>query len=208
MVDIDLYDPKLYINRELSWLEFNRRCLNEAENASNPLLERVKFLAICYGNMDEFFMIRVPGIINGVAAGAPILDAPDIDHNTLRLLSNINAKVNELVEEYSVCWEDLRKALAGKGIKILRMSDLSNEQLDIIDNFYQERVHPLLTPLALDVSHPFPFISNNSLSITVKMNDPNGKKLYARVKSRWVPSIVSSASLRKAKRSNTSCSKT
>lgn len=182
MVDIDLYDPKLYINRELSWLEFNRRCLNEAENASNPLLERVKFLAICYGNMDEFFMIRVPGIINGVAAGAPILDAPDIDHNTLRLLSNINAKVNELVEEYSVCWEDLRKALAGKGIKILRMSDLSNEQLDIIDNFYQERVHPLLTPLALDVSHPFPFISNNSLSIAVKMNDPNGKKLYARVK--------------------------
>lgn len=182
MADVDLYDPKLYINRELSWLEFNRRCLNEAENPDNPLLERAKFLAICYGNMDEFYMIRVPGIINGVAAGAPILDAPDIDRNTFRLLSDINAKVRELVEEYSVCWEDLRKSLAEKGIKILPMSELSREQLEIIDEFYMKRVHPLLTPLALDISHPFPFISNNSLNIAVKMDDTKGKKLYARIK--------------------------
>ena len=90
---IDLYDPSLYINRELSWLEFNQRCLDESNDETVPLLERLKFLAICYNNMDEFFMIRVPGIINGIAAGAPILDAPDIDNDTFRLLANINTRV-------------------------------------------------------------------------------------------------------------------
>ncbi len=179
---IDLYDPNLYINRELSWLEFNRRCLDEANDASVPLLERLKFLAICYGNMDEFFMIRVPGIINGIAAGAPILDAPDIDHNNFRLLSNINIKVRDLLNRYTECWNDLRSSLSKKGIMILNFKDLTDEQVQAVDHFYDERIHALLTPLALDTSHPFPFISSNTLSLATKMKNSNGPNMYARIK--------------------------
>lgn len=179
---IDLYDPNLYINRELSWLEFNRRCLQEANDASVPLLERLKFLAICYGNMDEFFMIRVPGIINGIAAGAPILDAPDIDHNNFRLLSNINIKVRDLLDGYTDCWNDLRPSLSDKGIHVLMFDDLTKKQVKVIDHFYDERIHPLLTPLALDTSHPFPFISNNTLSLATKMKNSKDQNMYARIK--------------------------
>lgn len=179
---IDLYDPNLYINRELSWLEFNRRCLQEANDVSVPLLERLKFLAICYGNMDEFFMIRVPGIINGIAAGALILDAPDIDHNTFRLLSNINIKVRDLLSGYTDCWKNLRSSLSKKGIHVLMFDELTEEQVNAVDHFYDERIHPLLTPLALDTSHPFPFISNNSLSLATKMKNSKGLNMYARIK--------------------------
>lgn len=179
---IDLYDPNLYINRELSWLEFNQRCLDESNDETVPLLERLKFLAICYNNLDEFFMIRVPGIINGIAAGAPILDAPDIDHNTFRLLGNINTRVTRLVRDYTECWDELKSALAEEGINVLRFKELNEEQVDEIDLLYDERIHPLLTPLALDVSHPFPFISNNSLNLAIKMKDADGQQMYARLK--------------------------
>ncbi len=182
MDHIDLYDPNLYINRELSWLEFNRRCLDEAGDKGVPLLERLKFLAICYGNLDEFFMIRVPGIVNGIVAGAPILDAPDIEHDTSRLLSNINSKVEGLLEGYNACWLELRSALSEKGIRILSIDDLSDEQTEAVDSFYNDRIHPLLTPLALDVSHPFPFISSNTLSLAVKMEGIKGQVMYARIK--------------------------
>ncbi len=179
---IDLYDPNLYINRELSWLEFNRRCLQEANDDSVPILERLKFLAICYGNMDEFFMIRVPGIINGIAAGAPILDAPDIDHNNFRLLSNINIKVRDLLNGYTECWNDLKSSLSEKDIHVLMFDELTENQVTAIDHFYDERIHALLTPLALDTSHPFPFISNNTLSLATKMRNSNGPNMYARIK--------------------------
>lgn len=182
MDHIDLYDPNLYINRELSWLEFNRSCLDEANDKGVPLLERLKFLAICYGNLDEFFMIRVPGIVNGIVAGAPILDAPDIEHDTVRLLSKINSKVEELLNGYNACWLELRSELSKAGIRILSIDDLSDEQTEAVDSFYNDRIHPLLTPLALDVSHPFPFISNNSMSLAVKMEGPKGQSMYARIK--------------------------
>ena len=99
----DLYDERYYINRELSWLEFNRRCLSEAMDESNPLLERVKFLAICYGNMDEFFMIRVPGIM----AKTPI-PGPDylyVNYNVL--MEKVSTTVQELVQQYGICWNEL-----------------------------------------------------------------------------------------------------
>ena len=179
---IDLYDPSLYINRELSWLEFNQRCLDESNDETVPLLERLKFLAICYNNMDEFFMIRVPGIINGIAAGAPILDAPDIDNDTFRLLANINTRVTSLVRDYTECWDELKSSLTEEGINVLRFKELNKEQVKEIDLLYDERIHPLLTPLALDVSHPFPFISNNSLNLAIKMKDLEGQRMYARLK--------------------------
>jgi polyphosphate kinase len=173
----DLYDEKYYINRELSWLEFNRRCLEQAEDASNPVLERVKFIAICCGNMDEFFMIRVPGIISKTPIPGP--DYLGINRNLL--LESISKTVQELVNRYAKCWDDIRQALADAGIRIAKVDDLVTDQMAWVSWFYRERIHPLLTPLALDVSHPFPFISNNSLNIAVKLSDPKGQH-YARVK--------------------------
>lgn len=175
---IDLYDEKYYINRELSWLEFNRRCLEEARDDSNPLLERVKFLAICFGNMDEFFMIRVPGILSRTPIPGP--DYVGITYSVL--MDTVSKQVQSLVSEYSDCWTDLRAELDSKGISIRKVQDLNPDQQAWVARFYHERVHPLLTPLALDVSHPFPFISNNSLNIAVKLTDSNAEHLYARVK--------------------------
>ena len=174
----DLYDEKYYINRELSWLEFNRRCLSEAMDPSNPLLERVKFLAICYGNMDEFFMIRVPGIL----AKTPIPGPDYLTVNYSVLMERISETVQELVQQYGACWNELKAELETEGICIRKVAELSPDQQAWASQFYRERVHPLLTPLALDVSHPFPFISNNSLNIAVRMFDRNHDHLYARVK--------------------------
>ena len=142
----DLYDERYYINRELSWLEFNRRCLSEAMDESNPLLERVKFLAICYGNMDEFFMIRVPGIM----AKTPI-PGPDylyVNYNVL--MEKVSTTVQELVQQYGICWNELKGRLAEADIHVLKVQDLNPDQQAWVSGFYRERVHPLLTPLALD----------------------------------------------------------
>lgn len=176
--NIDLYDEKYYINRELSWLEFNRRCLEEAMDKSNPILERVKFLAICYGNMDEFFMIRVPGLIKKTPIPGP--DYTAINYNDL--MEKVSSSVQHLVYQYGECWRLLKQDLAEVGIMISRVEDLNPDQIAWVAQYYRERVHPLLTPLALDVSHPFPFISNNSLNIAVKLKNTEGENLYARVK--------------------------
>ncbi len=174
----DLYDERYYINRELSWLEFNRRCLEEAMDPSNPVLERVKFLAICYGNMDEFFMIRVPGIMARTPIPGP--DYTGISHSAL--MERVSGTVQELVDRYGECWMGLKSALAAEGIRILTMDELNPDQKAWTASYYRERVHPLLTPLALDVTHPFPFISNNALNIAVRMSDHSKDRLYARVK--------------------------
>jgi polyphosphate kinase len=174
----DLRNSNLYINRELSWLEFNRRCLDEARNEDN-LLERVKFLAICDGNMDEFFMIRIPGLVIQGSTGA-VVDAPDT-MNTDKLIKKISVVVQELLSGYDACWKKLQSALYKEGIRILTTDALTAEQRAWMSNFYRTRVHPILTPLALDVSHPFPFISNNSLNLAVRMRR-HGETVYARLK--------------------------
>lgn len=177
----DLYDHSLYINRELSWLEFNRRCLAEASDPSVPLLERVKFLAIAYGNMDEFFMIRVPGLIMNEKSSSLTTIGPDVYSDTKALMSEIYVSVENLVDGYEACWGKLRGELFNNNIRIQDINSLSWDQQQWIKEYYIERVHPLLTPLALDISHPFPFISNNSLNIAVKINN-KGENVYARLK--------------------------
>ncbi|MDR1690354.1 MAG: polyphosphate kinase 1, partial [Candidatus Methanoplasma sp.] len=179
--EMDFYDHRLYINRELSWLEFNRRCLAEASNPDVPLLERVKFLAIAYGNMDEFFMIRVPGLIQKEESSSLMTIGPDVYRDTKALMSEIYVSVDDLVSGYEECWGDLRKRLFDKNIRICDINSLSDKQKEWVKDYYRERVHPLLTPLALDISHPFPFISNNSLNVAVKINN-RGENVYARVK--------------------------
>ncbi|MCQ2078436.1 MAG: polyphosphate kinase 1 [archaeon] len=176
----DLYDRSLYINREISWLAFNKRCLEEAMDPSNPVLERVKFMAICYGNMDEFFMIRMPGLL-GADLDRLVNMGPDTFPDNDELITLINDRVNELTDGYEECWTGLEAALGKEGISILSVSALDPKQKMWVDDYYAERVHPLLTPLALDISHPFPFISNNSLNVAVKLR--RGEEvLYARVK--------------------------
>ncbi|MCL2295801.1 MAG: polyphosphate kinase 1, partial [Methanomassiliicoccaceae archaeon] len=179
--EIDLFDHSLYINRELSWLEFNRRCLAEANDPNVPLLERVKFLAIAYGNMDEFFMIRVPGLLQREENSNMIAIGPDVYLDAKALVAEINVSVNSLVDGYEECWGRLRQELYDSGIRIHDVSSLSDSQKAWVGEYYRERVHPLLTPLALDISHPFPFISNNSLNVAVRMNKKGGN-IYARVK--------------------------
>ncbi|MCL1811694.1 MAG: polyphosphate kinase 1 [Methanomassiliicoccaceae archaeon] len=181
MEDIDLFDHSLYINRELSWLEFNRRCLAEANDPNVPLLERVKFLAIAYGNMDEFFMIRVPGLLQKEDSSSLIAIGPDVYRDTKALVTEINTAVDNLVDGYEECWGKLRKELSDSGVRIHEIDDLSDTQRAWVEEYYKERVHPLLTPLALDISHPFPFISSNSLNVAVRINN-KGENIYARVK--------------------------
>ena len=179
--EIDLYDRSLYINREISWLGFNKRCLEEAMDDTNPVLERVKFLAICSGNMDEFFMIRMPGLL-GAEVDRLVNIGPDAYDDEGELISVLNDKVRELIDGYEDCWAHLEEPLAANGISILSVSALDPKQKMWVDDYYQERLHPLLTPLALDISHPFPFISNNSLNVAVKLRREDGEVLYARVK--------------------------
>ena len=179
--EIDLYDRSLYINREISWLGFNKRCLEEAMDDTNPVLERVKFLAICYGNMDEFFMIRMPGLL-GAEVDRLVNIGPDAYDDEGELISVLNDKVRELIDGYEDCWAHLEEPLAANGISILSVSALDPKQKMWVDDYYHERLHPLLTPLALDISHPFPFISNNSLNVAVKLRREDGEVLYARVK--------------------------
>ena len=179
--EIDLYDRSLYINREISWLGFNKRRLEEAMDDTNPVLERVKFLAICYGNMDEFFMIRMPGLL-GAEVDRLVNIGPDAYDDEGELISVLNDKVRELIDGYEDCWAHLEEPLAANGISILSVSALDPKQKMWVDDYYQERLHPLLTPLALDISHPFPFISNNSLNVAVKLRREDGEVLYARVK--------------------------
>jgi polyphosphate kinase len=180
--EIDLYDSSLYINRELSWLEFNRRCLAEADDPHTPLLERVKFLAIAYGNMDEFFMIRVPGLIQSISNTGLGVVGPDAYLDPTVLMKELNESVDGLNDGYEECWAKLKKDLFARGVRINDVESLSEKQKQWVNSYYKERVHPLLTPLALDISHPFPFISSNSLNVAVKMKGTGRDNLFARVK--------------------------
>jgi len=185
-------DPSLYINRELSWLAFNARVLHEAFDARNRLLERVKFLSIFSTNLDEFYMVRVAGLRRQIAAGVQHIPADGLTPS--RQLDAVTERVAELMEQQRKClYEVLLPELAEHGIKLVAMSELDQTELQRIDQFFESQVFPVLTPLAVDPGHPFPYISNLSLSIAVQIKDPaTGIVRLARVKvpkslPRWVP---------------------
>ncbi|MCW1970454.1 MAG: polyphosphate kinase 1 [Anaerolineae bacterium] len=158
-----------YINRELSWLEFNRRVLEEAQSESHPLLERVKFLSIFVTNLDEFFMIRVSGlrkqIESGVASEAFDGLSPE---NTLHEITKV---LSQQIVEHSQTWANLMPLLHKNGISILNYADLTESQRKVAVNYFKREVFPVLTPLAFDPGHPFPRISNPSLILAVFFND-------------------------------------
>jgi polyphosphate kinase len=184
-------DPSLFLNRELSWLEFNARVLNEAFDDRNPLLERLKFLSIFSTNLDEFYMVRVAGLRRQVAAGVA-QPSPD-ELSPMDQLTAIQQRVRVLLEQARHCLHDLLlPALADRGIRFVDPKELTGEEADSVNRFFETQVFPVLTPLAVDPGHPFPYISNLSLSLAVVIYDPErGIERFARVKvpksiPRWV----------------------
>ncbi|HCB49626.1 MAG TPA: polyphosphate kinase 1 [Chloroflexi bacterium] len=182
MSEVDLKDPSLYINRELSTIEFNRRVLMEAFNESHPLLERVKFLAIFSGNMDEFFMVRVSGLKQQVYMG--ITDRPADGLTPREQLVAIHETVTVLVQQMMNYWcEVLNPELDKAGIHIINHEDLKIRHQRKLRDYFEREIFPVLTPLLFDPGHPFPHISNMSLNLAVVVVDPDsGSKHFARVK--------------------------
>ncbi len=182
----------LYLNRELSWLEFNARVLAEAFDERNKLLERLKFLSIFSTNLDEFYMVRVAGLRRQVSAR---VQQTLPDGNTPReQLDRIEVRVREMLEHAHRCLHELLlPELAKHGIRLLSMADLSADERATIDGLFENQIYPVLTPLAVDPGHPFPYISNLSISLAVELHDAErGTEHFARVKvpkslMRWVP---------------------
>lgn len=179
-------DPSLYINRELSWLEFNQRVLDEALDPRHPLLERVKFLSIVSSNLDEFFMIRVAAIKEQILADV-VEYSPD-GRSPLEQLKAIHERASLMFKHMSSCfWDDLHPKLAAAGIHLLRMTELKDEERKALAEVFANQIFPVLTPLAFDPGHPFPYISNLSLNLAVVVRDPAGEEKFARVK---VPDVL------------------
>jgi len=178
---VDLKDPSLYFNRELSWIEFNRRVLEEGEDPRHPLLERVKFLAIFSSNLDEFFMIRVSGLKDQLSAG--VTNTPPDGLAPAEQLAAVRAAVLPLMQEQGRCfYNEVMPALAAAGIHLLRHDQLCPEERDYLRAYFHAEILPVLTPLAFDPGRPFPHISNLSLNLALAVRDPRGGTHFARVK--------------------------
>ncbi|HTU81609.1 MAG TPA: polyphosphate kinase 1 [Candidatus Acidoferrales bacterium] len=181
---VSLDDPSLYISRELSWLEFNDRVLEEALDPKNPLLERVKFVAIYGTNLDEFFMIRVAGIKQQIEA--QVTRRSDDGRTPAEHLAAISQRLRtSLLTQMRLLNDELLPALEREGIRLMRVSELDDETQSALERTFDETVFPVLTPLAVDSGHPFPYISNLSLSLAVELEETtrDGVQLhFARVK--------------------------
>jgi polyphosphate kinase len=183
--------PECFLNRELSWLEFNLRVLEEAENPENPLMERLKFLAIFSSNLDEFFMVRVSGLREqAFGESAPQDYTPD-GMTAMEQLRAIAARTQELVARQYVCLrESLAPALETEGFRLLRYADLAGGQRDQVDRFFRDRALPILTPMAVDPAHPSPRYHNRGLYLGVMLNRKEGlgpKRMFAVVQ---VPQVL------------------
>ena len=171
-----------FLNRELSWLDFNARVLALAEDPSTPLLERAKFLAIFASNLDEFYMVRVAGLKRRLSAGLPVRGGDGLPLRTQ--LERIAEKTATLVTRHAACFvDDVLPKLAAEDIRVLRWADLGDAERERLRTYFREKIFPVLTPLAVDPAHPFPYISGRSLNLAVSVRDPDGgPELFARVK--------------------------
>ena len=160
--------PERYYNRELSWLQFNARVLEEASNTNHPLLERLRFLSISASNLDEFYMVRVAGIQGQIQNGVTTLSQDGL--TPAQQLEKINAFAAGLVEKKERCWKQLTKELKATGITIVEPEDLTPAEKAWIDEEFYGHIFPILTPIAVDPAHPFPFILNKGLTLAVLMS--------------------------------------
>ncbi len=181
-----LTDPSLYLNRELAWLAFNDRVLGEARDAKQPLLERVKFVAITHSNLDEYYMVRVSGLQQQVASG--MTDVSPDGMTSSEQLTQLRARVGPLLAETVSLFDGvLRPALDAAGIPVRDYDTLSGTQQKGLKSWFEREVFPILTPLALGPGHPFPHISNLSLNLAVVVRDPDMGDRFARMK---IPGIL------------------
>ena len=181
-IDPLLQSPDLFLNRELTWLNFNRRVLAEAEDPRNPLLERLRFLAITASNLDEFFMKRIGGLKQQLAAGVHELT---VDGRTpQQQIAECYVVVRQLQQRQRGILAELREALAAHGIAVVGFDELDAAERAAVRDYYYANIFPLVTPLAIDPAHPFPFVSNLSLNLLVTIRDPReSEPSMARVKA-------------------------
>lgn len=167
--------PDRYYNRELSWLQFNRRVLEEAMNEKHPVLERLRFLSISASNLDEFYMVRVAGIHGQVQAG---VTTPSQDGLTpARQLEEINAFTAQLIADKQETWRTLRKLMADQGVELVEPEELTKEERSWLETHFRDEIFPVLTPIAIDPAHPFPFIPNQGLTLAVAMHRAEDNKV-------------------------------
>ena len=174
-------DPKNFFNRDLSWIEFNRRVLEEALDPELPLLEKVKFISIFHSNLDEFYMIRVSGLKEQIAAN--VLE-PTIDGLTpTEQLQKIEKMIMPMLKKTLDLWHnEIIPALKENNIVICEYDNLSTEEKEKLNEYFKKEISPVLTPLAFDPGRPFPYISNLSLSLAILVRKPDGENHFARVK--------------------------
>jgi len=170
--------PRRFFNRELSWLFFNSRVLEEAKNEDLPLLERVRFLSISASNLDEFYMVRVAGLRTQILAG---MNDPSFDgYLPRRQLEKIAKRVRKITKSQENCWRDLQQALHDESFHVRKVSDLSQTKLNKLRQIYSSRILPLLSPLAIDPAHPFPFIPNLGFGMALELKRKDRKEpIYA-----------------------------
>ena len=171
-IDALMSSPGRFVNRELSWLGFNSRVLEETENANHPLLERLRFLSISASNLDEFFMVRVAGLKGQKRAGVTSISADGLDAG--QQLIKINAAVNELVDRQQTCFRDLRVLLEEENIFLIEPTQLTEQDMQVLERAFLEDIFTVLTPLAVDPAHPFPFIPNLGFSLALNLRGGRG----------------------------------
>jgi polyphosphate kinase len=175
-----------FFNRDLSWLEFNRRVLEEALNPELPLLDKIKFVSIFFSNLDEFYMIRVSGLKEQVRAN--VIDTSIDGLSPIEQLRRIEKSVQPMVEQiYDYFNNYIVKELRKNKILLCNLDELNKDEREGLNNYFLKEIYPVLTPLAFDPGRPFPYISNLSLSFAILVKKPNGEKHFARVK---IPGIL------------------